>query len=519
MIEKRNTFLILIICMASILLFVRLGDRNIGVDETWTVIFAENTLHNGYPLVTKTYNFFPDNYVPRFDSWFSYYVVAGFYGIFGVSNYVSRLPFALFGLGTLVFFYFFTKYLTKNRSIAQIATFLLATSYLFYIHARHSRYFSFVMFFVLLVSYLYLKLLENSSRRYDVFFIIANVIFFYTQVQLWAYTVAALGIHFLIFKFNKSIFKRLMLDSAIVLLFCSPWIYFWLLSKSIAAGSVSTSLFSFLFKLALAFYYYFIIVFPIIFLIFLFFPEIRKKVFFNSNYYFLYCIIIGMLIFISVIGWNPLPEVRKIVSLTLPLSCIVIAHIIYILYRRYALFSILLVVLFLFSNALHVVPFYPVKAINLEERLSYDEVYYTGFVDRSLKINYGLVQVIKEVSQDYSSIHDSIFPSLEKLGLNDLTIYTDLDHNQLNYQSVKRGLSLRFEFISDGVDGSVYLLNYEENKRKWQSLLNDRFVSVIIPDHEDTVWQDSTNPIYRRYSKDTKNTMLLLYDKGLIDET
>ncbi|MCK5282278.1 MAG: glycosyltransferase family 39 protein [Nanoarchaeota archaeon] len=69
------------------------------------------------------------------------YLVASFYSLFSINDYIIRLPFALFGLATLVFFYFFVNYLTKNKKIAYPATFLLSTSYVFYIHARQSRYY------------------------------------------------------------------------------------------------------------------------------------------------------------------------------------------------------------------------------------------------------------------------------------------------------------------------------------------------------------------------------------------
>ncbi len=515
---KNNKYLILILVISSIFLFTGLGDRNIGCDETWMVIGAENTLTNGYPYISKTFGFFSEPFELSEDSWFTYYLLAGFYLVFGITNFVSRLPFALFGLSTILFFYFFTNYLTKNRKIAYLATFLLATSYPFYSHARQARYFSVVMFLTLLLCYSYLKILDRKGIGFDILFIVSNTVFFYTHIQLWFYIAASLMLHFFIFAFDKKYFKRFVIDTLACLFLFSPWLYYWTFMNSwLFETKVPTSILGFLFKLILSFYYYFIIVFSVIFLLLLFlYKKSREQILFNKKYTFIFTVILGLFVLISLLGFNPLPEARIIVSGTLPLSMILVAHMIYILNQKLKLLSVVLTILLIFSNLLLVIPLYPLKIIGVDDMVNYDGQYIPDFLDRSLNVNFGLWNIILEISHDYMSIYDSIFPKLDNLGISngEYTIITDLDFNQLNYQSSKMGLRLvfqQFDSKSDRLNYSIYLINYEENKKLLLDNLDDDFDLEYIEDYEDTIWQDSPNPIYRRYGRIKDRNMVLAY--------
>ena len=235
----------------------------------------------------------------------------------------------------------------------------------------------------------------------------------------------------------------------------------------------------------------------------------------RREYAIIYCIIASTLVLMPLIGWNPLPEPRKIVSLTLPFAAILIAGILHSAYKRNALISASILCLLVFSNLLSILPLYPLKLLNLEDRISYSEEHYSGFVDRSLKPNSGLIPLIFEISHDYSSIHDAIFPAIIENGLayKGMTIYTDLDHNQLNYHAVKRGIGIKFLTLEDiQENASVFLINYDENKEMLLSRAS-KYKTMVIRDYQDTAWMDSPNPVYRRYSMETKKTMLLMYDE------
>jgi hypothetical protein len=149
--------------------------------------------------------------------------------------------------------------------------------------------------------------------------------------------------------------------------------------------------------------------------------------------------------------------------------------------------------------------------VDIESIVDYQQQHYPGFIERSTRINFGLLQLLSELSHRYSSIHDAIFPVLKSRGMvgEGTVIITDLDYNQLNYHARKRGFEVKFEQLH-GQDAEIYLLNYQENKEKYLFLKANYSVGEIH-DYEDTMWIDSVNPIYRRYAKNTEKTMMLLY--------
>ena len=61
-------------------------------------------------------------------------------------------------------------------------------------------------------------------------------------------------------------------------------------------------------------------------------------------------------------------------------------------------------------------------------------------------------------------------------------------------------------------NASVFLINYDENKEMLLSRAS-KYKTMVIRDYQDTAWMDSPNPVYRRYSMETKKTMLLMYDE------
>ncbi len=513
---SEKAFLLLVMIFSSFLLFFNLGDRNLGVDESWLAINVENILLHGYPRATITYNFLEPGFVPRHDSWFSYYTITASYLLFGITDFATRLPSALFGLMTIIIFYFFTKHYTKNVAIAQVSTLLLSTSYVFYIHARYARYFSTVMFLCILCAYAYLRILDRGKRFDHLLFTASQILLFYTQIQLWAYFSAGMALHFFLFSFDKKRVKPFLIDTALILIFALPWMTYWLLSRTLTQKVLSLSLFSFAFKIAVAFYYFFLIVFPLIFLLVLLFPNSRKA-FISRRYSLVYCIILTTLVLISIIGWNPLPEVRKIVSITLPFALILAAEAFLFIMHRSKSLAAVLVLLFIFSNLLFIAAFYPLKYLGLEERIGYGGEHSAGFVERSLRFQPGLFQLLYEITHDYQSIHDSIFPLLDSLGLQDdrIVIQTDLDHNQLNYQAGKRGFLALFIPLNASAKADFYIANYDLSKRDLR-LKYPEYASYAINDYEDTPWMDSTDPIYRRYKKDDKRIMLLLADPGRV---
>ncbi len=127
---KKNTFLLLgILLIAFILRFYALGDipKSPDWDEAALGYNAYSLLHTGMdeygtrlPVVLRSF----DDYKPALYAYLSVPSVA----IFGLNVFSIRLISALFGVATVIAFYFLVKKLTKHDLFSLIATLLLAIS-------------------------------------------------------------------------------------------------------------------------------------------------------------------------------------------------------------------------------------------------------------------------------------------------------------------------------------------------------------------------------------------------------
>ncbi|MEN6385223.1 MAG: glycosyltransferase family 39 protein [Phycisphaerales bacterium] len=237
-----NIILLAIMCIAFFLLLANLGNQYLWQDEAETAVVSKTILQYGVPHGYDGKNFFSQelgsdlgkNYVWRRLMWLPYYTVSGFYGIFGTSTFVSRLPFALFGIASVYLTYLFAAKWRQSKRIALIAAGLLTVCVAFLILARQCRYYSMGIFFSLLSLYFYALLLEK--KKYS------NILLFFSSMLLFHSQHIYIGILFPTLLLHTYIFHRDKLKSlskvlGLVLLINSPWII-WLIGIdfSIAYG-------------------------------------------------------------------------------------------------------------------------------------------------------------------------------------------------------------------------------------------------------------------------------------------
>ena len=147
-----------ILIVSAVLFFGNLGNQNLWQDEAQTALISKTILTEGVPRGYDGKNYFSQeggaeygkNYIWRWHTWLPFYVLAGFYEVFGVSTFVSRLPFVLFGLGTVVLLYYYARAVWPGTRIPAIAASLLAVSVPFLLLCRECRYYSMAIFFTLL---------------------------------------------------------------------------------------------------------------------------------------------------------------------------------------------------------------------------------------------------------------------------------------------------------------------------------------------------------------------------------
>ena len=115
--------LALILVVSSVLILANLGNIYLWQDEAQTALVSKTILTHGIPLGTDGTNFFSQElgreygkgYVWRWHTWLPFYVLAGFFALFGTSTFVCRLPFALAGIATVMLTYLYAKSLWRSR--------------------------------------------------------------------------------------------------------------------------------------------------------------------------------------------------------------------------------------------------------------------------------------------------------------------------------------------------------------------------------------------------------------------
>ena len=221
-----------ILIVSAVLFLANLGNQNLWQDEAQTALISKTILTEGVPRGYDGKNYFSQeggaeygkNYIWRWHTWLPFYVLAGFYEVFGVSTFVSRLPFALFGLGTVVLLYYYARAVWPGTRIPAIAAALLAVSVPFLLLCRECRYYSMAIFFTLLSLYAYVLLL--GGRKYaSVLLFAATTLLFHSQHIYLAVLFPAVFLHAIIFR--RDLLKILTVVTALTILVNVPWLI-WL---------------------------------------------------------------------------------------------------------------------------------------------------------------------------------------------------------------------------------------------------------------------------------------------------
>jgi len=231
---------LVLLCIASALILANLGNQYLWQDEAQTALVSKTVLTHGIPLGYDGKNYFSQefgleygkNYIWKWHTWLQFYVLAAFFAVFGVSTFVARLPFALFGIATILLTYTVAKSLWKSRRVGVTAAVLLLTSVPFLILVRQCRYYSPSAFFSLLALYCYVKILERK-RYAPAAFIISATLLFHTHHIYGATLLATALVHSMLFRRDR--FRSVLYLSVITAVINLPWIL-WL--SHVSYGSI-----------------------------------------------------------------------------------------------------------------------------------------------------------------------------------------------------------------------------------------------------------------------------------------
>lgn len=154
----KKIILILVIALAAVLRLWNLGGNPPGL--TWD----EASLgYNGYSILQTGRDEYgtllPFN-LKSFGDWkpaLYAYLTVPFIGIFGLNEWVVRLPSALFGVATVILIYLFVFEFFKNKWLAYLSSFFLAISPWHLQFSRPAFEANIALFFNLLGAYLFIK--------------------------------------------------------------------------------------------------------------------------------------------------------------------------------------------------------------------------------------------------------------------------------------------------------------------------------------------------------------------------
>jgi len=220
---------VIILIAASILILMNLGNIYLWQDEAQTACIAKTILTHGVPLGYDGKNYFSQqfgaeagsNRIWTWHPWLPFYLLAAFYAVFGVSTFVSRLPFALLGIGIVIVTYYFGRSLWGTKRAGVLAAVLLLASVPFLLLMRQCRYYSPAAFLSLAGLYAYSEMLKERKHA-PTAFAVAAFLLFHTLYVYCAALLLAVGVHSLIFRRDK---LRLVLAlSGIVIALNIAWI-------------------------------------------------------------------------------------------------------------------------------------------------------------------------------------------------------------------------------------------------------------------------------------------------------
>jgi len=221
---------IALVSMAGCCLFLgNLGNQCLWQDEAQTALISKTILTHKVPLGYDGKNYFSQdlgaeydkNYLWKWHPWLQFYLVAAAFKLLGISTFTARLPFALFGLASVILCYYAGKAIWKDRWAAALAAVLLLLSVPFLLLSRQCRYYSPAAFFPLLGMYAYLEYIDNK-KGFVLLLAVAAFILFHIQFIFWAAFLGSILIHTLLFHRNKLL--PLLVICFIIALLSLPWL-------------------------------------------------------------------------------------------------------------------------------------------------------------------------------------------------------------------------------------------------------------------------------------------------------
>jgi mannosyltransferase len=212
----RDRVLWLIVLLAAVLRLAFLGHKSLWLDEAATFTLSTSSLHA-----------FAREWWAREANATAYYMLERVWLHLGHSEWMLRLPSAVFGIVAVPAIYVFTKRVFGSDA-AWIAALLLAVNPAHIEHSRDARAYTMAMCLVLISCGLLLKAVEEGDRRVWVAYVLISALAVYSHVFA-ALVLGAQAVSLVAVPREKLRWKPLLLAAVGVILLCGPMLIFFAL--------------------------------------------------------------------------------------------------------------------------------------------------------------------------------------------------------------------------------------------------------------------------------------------------
>lgn len=441
--ELKHFPLFFLVVYTCPMIFLGLSDSVLQIDEGMDTFITTTLLKFGFPMHSDGINssmLFADVYDGLFvyRPWVSYYVQAFSLSVIGETTFAARLPFALIGVFSVIFFYRFSLKFTGRPFIAFLAAFLLASSIPALVYFRTARYVGIPILLTVLLLNFYIDIYKN--KKWNPFPLTAvSIIFFHTMYVEFAGMIAGILLHFFIhiketLPENR---KQAAWAAGITGMFCIPWLVFispMFSHVSQYLASTSTLIdpswqgfpkrfFGFLFQVNNY-------IFPFILLPLLLLKQLRP--FAKQTSLLLICSLTMLLTALP----HSMPLQQYIIS-SFPLLFLLLAILLANIFPKYPLLQSLLATLLITSNIVHVGPLIPLKVLAKDhsewfQKSPYLENAYASFI-REVEIKSVYFNYLYEISHVYRGPLDAVVEFFKTNGKSGDTCYIDSEHESLAF--------------------------------------------------------------------------------------
>ena len=164
--------ILILLLLASVLILYHISDQCLWNDEAQTANIAYNTMKYGYPTIydgrnllsTADGNNFNDKLVISNYEWLQFYITAASFRLLGKTVLAARLPFALFGIASILLVWMLADRIYHSRKKANAIAVIYCLNVQFLLYCRQARYYTLAMFFTALATLLFFDLLDLIGK-------------------------------------------------------------------------------------------------------------------------------------------------------------------------------------------------------------------------------------------------------------------------------------------------------------------------------------------------------------------